>query len=165
MVLANSVKRRAYRNDERVEAIWQTAVVTIRDVARLAGVSPATASQALNGRGRVDARTRERVARAATQLRYTPNLNGRRLARRRAECIAVVQGRNMTTVFSDSFYRVVLGGVAEAAQVRGYSLVFTPRPVGSTASADLHRMLGHGAVDGELVVRGSCGGKREDTGV
>jgi LacI family transcriptional regulator len=126
-------------------------MVTIRDVARLAGVSPATVSHALNGRGRVDARTRERVAQAATKLRYAPNLNGRRLARRRAECIALLQGVNITTVFSDSFYRVVLGGVIEAIQAHGYSLVFTPPPSAS-ADGDLPRMLGHGGVDGALVV-------------
>lgn len=134
------------------EAIWHHAVVTIRDVARLAGVSPATVSQALNGRGRVDVRTRERVTQAATKLRYAPNLSGRRLARRRAECIAVLQGHNITTVFSDSFYRLVLGGVIEVIQARGYSLVFTPRPGGAPADADLPRTLGHGGVDGALVV-------------
>ena len=127
-------------------------MVTIRDVARLAGVSPATVSQALNGRGRVDVRTRERVAQAAIQLRYAPNLNGRRLARRRAECIAVLQGRNITTVFNDSFYRVVLGGMAEVTEARGYSLVFTPPPADLATDADLNRVLGHGAVDGALVV-------------
>jgi DNA-binding LacI/PurR family transcriptional regulator len=133
-------------------------MVTIRDVARLAGVSPATVSQALNGRGRVHVRTRERVALAATQLRYAPNLSGRRLARRRAECVAVLQGRNMTTVFNDSFYRVVLGGMAEVTQARRYSLVFTPPPVDAATDADLNRMLGHGAVDGVLVVGALDGG-------
>ena len=101
-------------------------MVTIHDVARLAGVSTATVSQALNGRGRVHAKTRERVAQAAAKLRYAPNASGRRLARRRAECVTVLQGRNNTTVFGDSFYRVVLGGMAEVALARGYSLVFTP---------------------------------------
>jgi LacI family transcriptional regulator len=126
-------------------------MVTIRDVARLAGVSPATVSHALNGRGRVDVRTRERVAQAATKLRYIPNVSGRRLARRRAECVAVLQGRNVATVFNDSFYRVVLGGMAEVTQARGYSLVVTPPPAGGT-DADLNRALGHGAVDGALIV-------------
>ena len=126
-------------------------MVTIRDVAQLAGVSPATVSQALNGRGRVDVRTRERVAQAATKLRYVPNVSGRRLARRRAECVAVLQGRNMTTVFNDSFYRVVLGGMAEVTQARGYSLVVTPPPADAATDADLNRMLGHGAIDGALV--------------
>src|SRR5262245_22036698 len=126
-------------------------MVTIRDVARLAGVSTATVSQALNGRGRVDVRTRERVAQAASKLRYAPNVSGRRLARRRAECVAVIQGRNMTTVFNDSFYRVVLSGMAEVTQARGYSLVVTPPPAESATHADLSRVLGHGAVDGVLV--------------
>ena len=127
-------------------------MVTIHDVARLAGVSAATVSQALNGRGRVHAETRERVAQAAAKLRYAPNLSGRRLARRRAECVTVLQGRNITTVFEDSFYRVVLGGMADVAQARGYSLVFTPPPAAGAGEADVSRALGHGAVDGALVV-------------
>lgn len=127
-------------------------MATIKDVARLAGVSPGTASQALNGRPRVHSDTRQRVVDAATKLRYAPNLHGRRLARRRAECVAVVQGRNMATVFSDSFYRVVLGSVAETTHGRGYSLVITPAPGDGMRPADLGRLLGHGGVDGALVV-------------
>jgi len=127
-------------------------VVTIRDVARLAGVSPATASQALNGRPRVNSSTRQRVVDAATKLRYAPNLHGRRLARRRAEAIAVVQGRNISTLFNDSFYRVVLGGVVETTHARGYSLTITPAPGNGARPGDLAGLLGHGAVDGVLVV-------------
>jgi DNA-binding LacI/PurR family transcriptional regulator len=127
-------------------------MVTIHDVARLAGVSPATVSQALNGRGRVHAQTRERVVQAAAKLRYAPNASGRRLARRRAECVTVLQGRNITTVFGDSFYRVVLGGMAEVAQARGYSLVFTPPPDEGAGEAAVSRVLGHAAIDGALVV-------------
>ncbi|MEJ5867051.1 LacI family DNA-binding transcriptional regulator [Pseudokineococcus sp. 5B2Z-1] len=47
--------------------------VTLKDVARLAGVSTATASKAMNGRDRVGAQTRSRVLEAAEQLRFTPN--------------------------------------------------------------------------------------------
>jgi DNA-binding LacI/PurR family transcriptional regulator len=127
-------------------------MVTIKDVARLAGVSPATVSQALNGRPRVHSTTRQRVMEAATKLRYAPNLHGRRLARRRAESIAVVQGRNISTLFSDSFYRVVLRGVAETTHARGYSLTITPAPGNGVRPGDLLGLLGRGAVDGVLVV-------------
>jgi len=48
-------------------------VVTLTDVARLAGVSVATASKALNGRSEVAARTRARVVEAAEQLSFVPN--------------------------------------------------------------------------------------------
>jgi DNA-binding LacI/PurR family transcriptional regulator len=129
-----------------------TGLATIKDVARLAGVSPATASQALNGRPRVKPDTRQRVVEAALKLRYAPNLNGRRLARRRAECVAVVPGRNVATVFDDSFFRVVLGSVAETTHGRGYSLVITPAPRDGMRPADLRRLMGPGGVDGALVV-------------
>ena len=46
---------------------------TLEDVARLAGVSIATASKALNGRAHVSARTRVLVAEAAERLSYAPN--------------------------------------------------------------------------------------------
>lgn len=46
---------------------------TLNDVARLAGVSIATASKALNGRGDVAAATRRRVEAAAVDLAFTPN--------------------------------------------------------------------------------------------
>ena len=53
--------------------------MTITDVARLAKVSPATASKALNGRGGVAAETVARVRRAADQLGYQPNALARGL--------------------------------------------------------------------------------------
>ena len=49
------------------------AVPTIHDVARAAGVTIGTASQALNGRGKMRPETRERVREAAARLEYRPN--------------------------------------------------------------------------------------------
>jgi LacI family transcriptional regulator len=49
------------------------AVPTIHDVARAAGVTIGTASQALNGRGKMRPETRERVREAAALLEYRPN--------------------------------------------------------------------------------------------
>jgi LacI family transcriptional regulator len=52
---------------------------TLADVARLAGVSVATASKALNGRDHVRAETRHRVLEAAEQLSFSPNTLARGL--------------------------------------------------------------------------------------
>ena len=46
---------------------------TLRDVARLAGVSVATASKALNGRANVHPDTRRRVIESAERISFTPN--------------------------------------------------------------------------------------------
>lgn len=56
-----------------VEEAIEPRPVTLQDVARLAGVSVATASKALNGRSQVAARTRARVQTAADQLAFVPN--------------------------------------------------------------------------------------------
>jgi LacI family transcriptional regulator len=71
--------------------------VTITDVARLAGVSPGTASKALNGRGGISAGTAERVRQAADRLGYQPNALARGL----------LTGRSFTVglITTDSFGR------------------------------------------------------------
>ena len=64
--------------------------VTIRDVAREAGVSITTVSHALTGYPDVSLKTREKVQEVARRLGYRPNVNGRSLASRKSNCIALV---------------------------------------------------------------------------
>ncbi|HYK30821.1 MAG TPA: LacI family DNA-binding transcriptional regulator [Streptosporangiaceae bacterium] len=91
---------------------------TIRDVAAQAGVSIGTASKALNGQGKLRAETRERVAAAARELGFAPNV----LAR------ALLAGRTYTVglITTDSFGRfsipIMLG--AEEALGAGQVSVF-----------------------------------------
>lgn len=76
------------------------SVVTVRDVAQLAGVSPGTVSKALNGQGQLREETRQRVQDAAEKLRFRPNQVARSL----------VEGRTYTVgmLTSDSFGRFTL---------------------------------------------------------
>jgi LacI family transcriptional regulator len=91
---------------------------TIRDVAALAGVSIGTASKALNGQGKLRDETRDRVAAAARELGFTPNILARGL----------LAGRTFTVglITTDSFGRfsipVMLG--AEDALGAGQISVF-----------------------------------------
>lgn len=61
---------------------------TIRDVAKEAGVSPTTVSDAMNGKGRVDPATRARVRSAAEGLGWTPQRAARALRSGRTGTIA-----------------------------------------------------------------------------
>ncbi|MEO1960698.1 MAG: LacI family DNA-binding transcriptional regulator, partial [Paracoccus sp. (in: a-proteobacteria)] len=65
-------------------------VPTMNDVARTAGVSSATVSRVINGTGKVDKDTRQRVAEAIERLGYTPNFGGRFLAAGRSGTIGAV---------------------------------------------------------------------------
>jgi LacI family transcriptional regulator len=66
--------------------------VTIRDVAASAGVSSATVSYVLNGKGGVGEGTAERVRVAAAELGYRPNAAARTLTTRRTGLVGVVVG-------------------------------------------------------------------------
>ena len=65
-------------------------VATISDVAALAGVSPATVSKALNGRGQLRAETRRRVVQAANELGFHANMLARNLAEGRTYTVGVL---------------------------------------------------------------------------
>lgn len=62
---------------------------TLKDVARLGGVSVATACQALNG-GPVNEKTRQRVVQAARKLGYRPNALGRSLQGKKAQAVGLL---------------------------------------------------------------------------
>ena len=64
--------------------------LTIRDVARLAGVSIGTASKALNANGRLSAETRGRVLRVASEIGYRPNDLAQSLHRARSMTVGIL---------------------------------------------------------------------------
>jgi len=64
--------------------------MTILDVAKAAGVSTATVSNAFNSTGRITAKTREGVLAIARQLKYYPNRHARILASGSSRTLGVI---------------------------------------------------------------------------
>jgi DNA-binding LacI/PurR family transcriptional regulator len=64
--------------------------VTIRDVARAAGVSPGTVSRAINDSPLVNEGTRRRILKVVEELNYTPNIVARRLSLGKTLAVAVI---------------------------------------------------------------------------
>lgn len=103
--------------------------ITIRDVAKAAGVSLTTVSHALNDRGVVDPVTRARVKQVAADLGYRPNVRAQRLRSGSANSIALVSSMPFAVsggVSRLGFMMEVAGIAAEAAMRRGLALVFVP---------------------------------------
>ena len=90
----------------------------IRDVARLAGVSVASASFALNGQPGVASATRKRILAAAEQLGYLANRQAQALRRGRTTSYGFVV-RN----FANPFFLEVLSGAEQVAGEAGASLL------------------------------------------
>ena len=90
---------------------------TIRDVAAEAGVSIATVSKALNGRGRMTAETRERVLGAAKALNFRPNALARGLHTKRSFTVGL-----LTDDVYGRFALPVMQGVTEGLIDHGVSV-------------------------------------------
>ena len=104
--------------------------VSIREVARRAGVSPATVSRVLNAQPGVPiaAATRERVRHAVKELGYHPNSLGRALVRSKTDMVGLVLPPSMRSPLREPFFAALLEGVLTAANERGLdTIVFTSR--------------------------------------
>lgn len=95
--------------------------VTLAEVARLAGVSSATASKALNGRSDVSERTRSRVLAVIEDMGYRPTTERRDPGRPRA-LVAVLDG--LETLYTTT----VLSGIVSAATALGTDLILRVVP-------------------------------------
>jgi LacI family transcriptional regulator len=91
---------------------------TIRDVAREAGVSQATAARALAGYGYVSPATRHRVRKAATSIGYRPNVVARSLVSGATKTIGVVVGD-----IENPFFAGAARGIADVLERDGYTLL------------------------------------------
>jgi DNA-binding LacI/PurR family transcriptional regulator len=123
---------------------------TVRDVAAVAGVSLTTVSHALNGKGRVDARTRARVIDAAKRIGYRANPTARSLRSGRTGILALVlpmigADAHRNEALGLDFYIRLAGAAAAAAAASDHALLLPP-PLRQVA--DLQDL----PVDGGIVV-------------
>ncbi len=92
-------------------------MATLEEVARRAGVSTATVSRALSGRGRLSDATRARVRAAADELGYVVSATASSLATGRTLSIGV-----LVPLVDRWFYSNVLDGIASCLAPRGYDI-------------------------------------------
>ena len=90
-------------------------MATLADVARRAGVSPATASRVINGSSKpVAEELRERVLRAVADLHYVPNAHAQLLARPQRSAVGVV-----VHDVSDPYFAEITRGLQRVATDHG----------------------------------------------
>ncbi len=120
--------------------------VTIRDVARLAGVSVATVSRVLNASAPVREETRLRVLEVAKELRFSPNSAARSLSRQRAGALGVI----LPDLYGE-FFSELLRGIDQEAQRAGHSLLVSSSHHDSRGIGAAVRAM-RGRVDGLIVM-------------
>jgi LacI family transcriptional regulator len=123
-----------------------SGVATIRDVARVAGVSVATVSRVLNGSAPVSESTDTQVRNAARDLNYWPNGAARSLITRSSNTLGV-----LLPDIHGEFFSEVIRGIDLAARGEGYHLLVSSS---NPATDELVSALGsmRGRIDGLIVM-------------
>lgn len=94
--------------------------ITITDVAKLAGVSVATVSLAISGKGRISPATADRVNQAIEQLGYVRNRQAAQLRGGESGVIGLI-----VRDIGDPFYAAMTAGLSEAIEAEGKLLFLT----------------------------------------
>jgi len=115
-------------------------LVSIKDIAKQAGVSVSTVSYALNGNPKVTEETCARILAIAKELNYVPNAAARSLKKKESRIIGV-----FLTDFSGSFYGDLLQGIKEVLNQKEYDLVVC-------SGKESHRMLPERIIDGAIIL-------------
>ncbi|MEF3305456.1 LacI family DNA-binding transcriptional regulator [Paenibacillus sp. GYB003] len=95
-------------------------MVTIKDIARAAGVTHSTVSRALNNEAGVSEKMRQKIADIARQMNYVPNVAAKRLIRKKTNYIGLIWPR-MEGLF---FYNLSLA-LHKEGKKRGYDVIMT----------------------------------------
>ena len=127
--------------------------VSIKDVAKEAGVSASTVSYVLNNTPTesISEETKKRVTAAVQRLGYVPNLNARSLSSRRSNLIGVVipqtePGKEF--MFSNPFYGELLSAIEYTARKHGYHLLLS----GTQEDQSYLNIAQNRGVDGIIIV-------------
>jgi LacI family transcriptional regulator len=125
--------------------------VTIRDVAREAGVSLATVSRALNDVGQVTPDTRQRVRAVATRLGYVPHSGARSLITKRTGTLGVL----LPDLYGE-FFSELIRGIDRTAQRHGFHMLLASS---HSDAREISAAVGNmrGRVDGFVIMSPDVG--------
>ena len=123
--------------------------VTVKDLAREAGVSTATISRVLNNTGPVAPETRERIEQAIEKLGYRPNRVAQELVRGRSSVIGV-----LTQHSTSPFYGDIMNGITDGLQNTPYQPLFAHGFWATEKEQAALQMLISRRVDALIVVAG-----------
>jgi LacI family transcriptional regulator len=120
-------------------------MATIKDIAKLVGVSVSTVSYALNDDAKVSRATRDKILEAARQLNYQKNGLASDLKRSRTQTIALI-----VTDLAGPYYAELVKGIQDVSIANGYDLIACSTHGGANSTAV--KFLTEKRVDGAIVL-------------
>ena len=127
-------------------------MVTIKDVARIAGVSPSTVSRVIKDHEGISTSTKKKVRKIMEEIGYAPNIAARNLVTNQANTIGLVIKSGMYEVNLNPFYSEVNLGVSETCRQKGFSTLTTSATDDASLLAEVKELISSRQVDGFILL-------------
>ncbi|MFZ5351539.1 MAG: LacI family DNA-binding transcriptional regulator [Bacillota bacterium] len=133
--------------------------VTIKDVAKAAGVDPSTVSRVIADNPRISQKTKEKVLQVMNELDFHPNAIARSLANRSTQTIGVIMPNSSEQVFVNPFFTEVMRGISMSALKKGYNVLFSTGSNTEEEYKSTKRLVNEKRVDGLILLTSRVGDK------
>lgn len=126
--------------------------VTIKDVARKAGVSPSTVSRVLSNHPRISTETSQKVKAIMEQLGYHPNIMAKSLVSKTTNSICIMLPKSAEELFSNYFFMELIRGIVTQASRLGYDVLISSGANEKEEVEGVSRLLNGRRVDGVILL-------------
>jgi len=127
-------------------------MVTIKDIAKLAGVSPSTVSRVVSNHPRISAETSRKVKKIMEELGYHPNVMAKSLVSKTTHTIGIMLPRPAEELFRNDFFGELLRGIVTQSTRMGYDVLLTTATTEQDELGAISRLVRGRRVDGIVLL-------------
>lgn len=128
--------------------------LTIKDIARMAGVSPGTVSKIINNTGSIGHQTKANVMKIIEETGYQPSFSAKSLATKKSNLIGLIYAGEVGVDFNHPFFNQVINAFRKAIGQLGYDILVFSNNQFSKNKEDYLARCKHFQLDGCIIVAG-----------
>ena len=126
--------------------------VTIKDVAKKAGVSPSTVSRVLSNHPRISTETSKKIKPIMEQMGYHPNMMAKSLVSKTTNSICIMLPKSAEELFSNYLLYGIIRGIVTQAGRLGYDVLISSGANEKEEVEGVSRLLNGRRVDGVILL-------------
>ncbi|MCY6370286.1 LacI family DNA-binding transcriptional regulator [Clostridium ganghwense] len=127
-------------------------MVTIKEIAKKAGVAPSTVSRVISDDSRISDATKEKVRKIMKDMSYHPNAIARSLVSKATKTIGIIMPNSAEKSLLNPFFPEALRGITKALYNRKYNILLTGGETKEEQIVSMHSLVRGRMVDGIILM-------------